>query len=393
MLLERKLFKPIWSYLETKEAIIITGMRRTGKTSLLRFIYERIPSTNKIFLDLENPLNQKYFEETNYEKIKSTLEFLGLDFTQKIYLFLDEIQLVRNLPRVVKYLIDHYKIKCFLTGSASFYLRNLFTESLVGRKYIFELFPLDFEEFLLFKGSKIKLPDRKSKITKPIFDTISNLYDEYIYYGGFPEVVLKTNFEEKKKSLEDIFTSYFQLEVLRLGDFRKNEVIRDLILLLLERVGAKLDINKISSELGISRITVKQYISFLEGTYFIKLVRPFSRNRDAEIRKMPKVYLCDSGLVNHFSKISEGNLFENNIFQNLRMRGEINYYQKKSGVEIDFILNKEIGIEVKINPTENDLRKLEKISKEIKLKKFKIFTKDYPSDLSKMKNVEFGFFI
>jgi len=393
MLLERKIFKPIWSYLETKEAIIITGMRRTGKTSLLRFIYERIPSTNKIFLDLENPLNQKYFEEINYEKIKSTLEFLGLNFTQKVYLFLDEIQLVRNLPRVVKYLIDHYKIKCFLTGSASFYLRNLFTESLVGRKYIFELFPLDFEEFLLFKGSKIKLPDRKSKITRPIFDTISNLYDEYIYYGGFPEVVLKTNFEEKKKSLEDIFTSYFQLEVLRLGDFRKNEVIRDLILLLLERVGAKLDINKISSELGISRITVKQYISFLEGTYFIKLVRPFSRNRDTEIRKMPKVYLCDSGLVNHFSKISEGNLFENNIFQNLRMRGEINYYQKKSGVEIDFILNKEIGIEVKINPTENDLRKLEKISKKIKLKKFKIFTKDYPSDLSKMKNVEFGFFI
>jgi len=393
MLLERKIFKPIWSYLETKEAIIITGMRRTGKTSLLRFIYERTPSTNKIFLDLENPLNQKYFEEINYEKIKSTLEFLGLNFTQKVYLFLDEIQLVRNLPRVVKYLIDHYKIKCFLTGSASFYLRNLFTESLVGRKYIFELFPLDFEEFLLFKGSKIKLPDRKSKITRPIFDTISNLYDEYIYYGGFPEVVLKTNFEEKKKSLEDIFTSYFQLEVLRLGDFRKNEVIRDLILLLLERVGAKLDINKISSELGISRITVKQYISFLEGTYFIKLVRPFSRNRDTEIRKMPKVYLCDSGLVNHFSKISEGNLFENNIFQNLRMRGEINYYQKKSGVEIDFILNKEIGIEVKINPTENDLRKLEKISKKIKLKKFKIFTKDYPSDLSKMKNVEFGFFI
>jgi hypothetical protein len=393
MLLERKLFKPIRSYLETKEAIIITGMRRTGKTSLLRFIYERIPSTNKIFLDLENPLNQKYFEETNYDKIKSTLEFLGLDFRQKVYLFLDEIQLVRNLPRVVKYLIDQYKIKCFLTGSASFYLRNLFTESLVGRKYIFELFPLDFEEFLLFKNSKIKLPERKSKIARPIFDTISNLYDEYIYYGGFPEVVLKTNFAEKKKSLEDIFTSYFQLEILRLGDFRKNEVIRDLILLLLERIGAKLDINKISSELGISRITVKQYISFLEGTYFIKLVRPFSRNRDTEIRKIAKVYFCDSGLVNHFSKINEGSLFENNIFQNLRMRGEINYYQKKSGVEIDFILNKETGIEVKINPTENDVRRLEKISKEIRLKKFKIFTKNYPSNLDKMKNVEFGFFI
>ena len=393
MFIERKIFRQIESYINSKEAIIITGMRRTGKTSLIRFIYEKIPSSNKIFLDLENPLNQKYFEETNFEKIKSTLEFLGLDFTKKAYIFLDEIQLVRNLPQVVKYLIDHYKIKGFLTGSASFYLKNLFTESLVGRKYIYELFPLDFEEFLLFKGSKLKLPDRASAITKPVFDTISPLHDEYIRLGGFPEVVLKTSFEEKKKSLEDIFTSYFQLGVLRVGDFRKNEIIRDLILLLMERVGSKLDINRISSELGISRITLKEYISFLEGTYFIRLVKPFSRNVDTEIRKMPKIYMCDSGLANHFSKINEGSLFENNVFQNLEIRGEVNYYQRKSGAEIDFILNKEIGIEVKINPTKNDLRKLEKISKEIRLKKFKVISKNYPSDLAGKKNIEFGFFI
>jgi len=134
MLIERSLFKEIKPYFDSSQAIIITGMRRTGKTSLLQFIYQRIDSSNKLFLDLENPLNQKYFEESDYEKIKSELEILGLNFTKKPYLFLDEIQLVKNLPSVVKYLIDHYKVKCFLTGSASFYLKNLFSESLAGRR-------------------------------------------------------------------------------------------------------------------------------------------------------------------------------------------------------------------------------------------------------------------
>jgi len=393
MLIERKIYKEIKKYIDSKEAIIVTGMRRTGKTSLLELIYENIASNNKVFLDLENPLNQKYFEEINYEKVKTSLEFLGLDFNKKAYLFLDEIQFVKKLPQAIKYLIDHYGIKCFLTGSASFYLKNLFTESLAGRKYLFELYPLDFEEFLIFKNAKIKLPKNAEGITEAIFYAIDPLYDEYVRFGGFPGVVLKANNEEKKKSIEDIFTSYFQLEVLQLGDFKKNGIIRDLMLLLMERTGSKLDANKISSELGISRITLNEYISFLEGTYFIKLVRPFSKSADTEIKKMPKVYICDSGLVNQFSRISEGSLFENNVLQNLKLRGAVNYYQRKSGLEIDFVLNKEMGIEVKINPTEKDYGQLEKLSREIGLKSFKIVSKKYPRGLIDKKNIDFGFFV
>lgn len=389
MLKERLLFNQIKKYIDSPEAIVVTGMRRVGKTSLIRFIYNKIDSDNKIFLDLENPLNQKYFEEENYEKIKSTLEFLGIDFTKKSYLFLDEIQLLRNLPTVVKYLIDHYKVKCFLTGSASYYLKNLFTESLVGRKYLFELFPLNFKEFLWFKESNIKLPDNHKTISKPIFDTISNLYEEYLLFGGFPEVVLKKNVSEKKKSLEDIFTSYFQLEILKLGDFRRNKIIRDLILLLMQRVGTKLDIKKLSKELSVSRPTLYRYLSFLEGTYLIKTIKPFSKGRDIEVRKIPKVYLCDCGLANNFAKLDEGTLFENSIFQNLRIKGEINYYQRKSGVEIDFIFNRDTAIEVKINPSKQDLKKLLKITSELGIKKLFIVSKKH----SDLENIQYGFFI
>lgn len=110
----------------------------------------------------------------------------------------------------------------------------------------------------------------------------------------------------------------FQLEIIQLGDFRRNEVIRDLMLLLMQRIGTRLDIQKIAKELGVSRPALAEYISFLEGTYFIKTINPFSQEKDTEIRKMPKVYLCDTGIANHFAKLDIGRLFENSIFQNLR---------------------------------------------------------------------------
>jgi len=389
MIKPRLIFNEIKQYIDSPEAIIITGMRRTGKTTLLNLIFEKIPSKNKLFLDLENPLNRKYFEEENYEKIKVSFEMLGVDFSHKPFIFLDEIQFVKDLPSVVKYFIDHYGVKFFLTGSASFYLKNLFTESLAGRKYIFQLFPLTFSEFLLFKESSLKIPSDISGITKANHESISPLYDEYILYGGFPGVVLKTNVEEKKRALEEIFTSFFQQEVLQLGDFRKNEVIRDLILLLIQRLGSKVDIQKISKELGIGRPTLYDYIAFLEGTFFIKTLRPFTTGKDAEIRKMPKVYICDSGLANFLANLDFGLLFENSIFQNLRQKGELNYYQKKRGPEIDFILNREIAYEVKVTPHLSDIKRLERVSNELNLKGFQVVSKNYVAH----DNVIFGFML
>lgn len=360
-----------------------------GKTTLLRYIFDKIETKNKIFFDLENVLNQKYFEDINYERILDNLRSLGLDVKERGYVFLDEIQFVKNIPSVVKYLMDHYRIKFFMTGSASFYLKNLFSESLSGRKYLFELFPFSFSEFIRFKNLGIVLPKLEQKITPAIFENMNRYYDEYMVYGGFPGVIGKETIQEKKMMLEDIFSSYFQLEINQFSDFHKTNVVRDLMLLLMERAGAKLDIQKLSRELGVSRITIYEYISFLENTYFIKLVRPFSKNRDFEIRSTPKVYLSDSGLLNHFARVSQGALFENNIFSLLRPKGEINYYQRKSGTGIDFVINKEYAYEVKTMPASSDLRKLKTIAQELKLKDYKIISKKY-SDLPK---VAYGFML
>ena len=385
----RTIFKDIEKHFDTSEAVILTGMRRTGKTTLLTLIRDGIKTDNKLFLDLENPLNRKYFEEEDYERIRITLEFLGLNFKTRPYILLDEIQHVRTLPSVVKYFIDHYKAKFFLSGSASYYLKNLFTESLAGRKTIFEIFPLTFREFMDFKQAPFKIPRSERSVTASVHASLDRLYEEYMRYGGFPGIVLKEDAREKEKALEDVFTSFFQLEVLQLGDFRRNDVIRDLMLLLMQSTGSKLDIQRISRDLKVSRPAIYDYLAFLEGTYFIKTIRPFSRGRSTEVRKMPKVYICDTGMSNHFARLDEGHIFENSVFQNLRVHGELHYYQRKSGVEIDFILSQKEAYEVKINPGESDVRRLKELSDEIGLESCRMVSRKF----SEIRDVIYGFML
>jgi predicted AAA+ superfamily ATPase len=130
-------------------------------------------------------------------------------------------------------------------------------------------------------------------------------------------------------------------------------------------------------DLGISRPTLYQYLSFLEGTYFIKTIRPYSKGRSVEIRKTPKVYLCDVGLVNRFARLDTGRLFEQSVFQNLQVKGELHYFQKKSGIEIDFILNKEKAFEVKLSVQGSDVSRLERLSHEIGLREYEVVCKNF----------------
>ena len=367
--------------IETSRIVVLTGMRQVGKTTLMRQIFNKIEASNKIFLDFENPLNQKIFEEENFDNIIPNLESLGFSLGKKSYIFLDEVQIMPRIVRAVKYLYDHYKIKFFLTWSSSFYLKNLFPESLAGRKVNYELFPLNFEEFLVFKEKeKDFLKDFSAKVKKKnkiSFELYKKLFDEYSEFGSFPAIALEKDRSGKRQILEDIFKSYFEKDIKVLADFRELGKFRDLILLLANRVGSKIDISKISSEIGISRETVYSYLNFLESTYFISLIEPFSKSIDGEVRGAKKIYFCDSGLLNYLGRIQEGTIFENTVFQNLRKYGNLNYYEKYKGGEIDFVLNKKFAFEVKSKASVSDLKRLKKFSQNLKLKEYYLIAKDY----------------
>jgi len=143
---KRALFSDLVKYLDNKEALVITGMRQVGKTTLMRQIYDFIEDKPKLWFDFENPLEVKLFEDIDYNTIYKRVEGMAAkNKNQRLTVFIDEIQIFPEITKVIKYLIDHYRVKFIVTGSSNYYLKNLFPESLSGRKFLFQLDPLKFQ--------------------------------------------------------------------------------------------------------------------------------------------------------------------------------------------------------------------------------------------------------
>ena len=368
MFIERKIYNTLKSHLTVKQITVITGMRRTGKTTLVRRLLDDCNSPNKLYLDLERMDIRLLFQESNYENIIYSLTQRGLKFNEKVYLAIDEIQLLPGIISVIKYLYDHYSIKFIVTGSSSYYLKNQFTESLSGRKRIFELFPLDFNEFLVFKG----IPFRPEKIGTPFslpeYERLKGLYEEYIRYGGFPEIVLSSSSTEKLDLLNDLINSYINIDIKTLSDFRNLASVYSLTKMLATRCSTRLDISKISALTGISRPTVTNYIELFENTYLIYLVPVYTKNIDRELVKAKKIYFCDTGLLSTLASPGSGIIFENAIYLQLRQLGNVNYYALKTGREIDFILNQSIAFEAKETPMIQDFISLSRLCSTIDIR-------------------------
>ncbi|MBI5620566.1 ATP-binding protein [Candidatus Gottesmanbacteria bacterium] len=377
----RQLYPYLEAELETKEMTILTGMRRVGKTTALRHLYGFVKSDNKTLLDLENPLHRKLFEEEQYDNVWYNLSQFGITNVRKAYIFVDEVQYLPEVSKVVKYLYDHWDVKFILTGSSSFYLRNLFPESLSGRKILFEMFPLNFSEFLVFREtSRVAQKSwsaralQKNRIS---YERLIALYDEYMEFGGFPSVVLEENYERKRVLLSEIFTSYFEKDAKNLADFRDMSKLRDLILLLIPRVGNRIEILKLAATLSVSRETVYAYLSFLEQTYFISLLPKFSGSIDRQAAGSKKVFLCDSGLLNILGRASQGQMFEQSVFQNIRGAHTLHYYSKDGASEIDFIVDQSCAMEAKLSMSGHDVTTLSRRSAPLKLTEQYVVTHEY----------------
>lgn len=381
MLYPRQVFQKLESELGAKEITVITGMRRVGKTIALMHLFDLVKSKNKAILDLENPLHRKVFEEENYDNIWNNLREFGVIKDTKAYIFLDEVQNLPEVSRAVKYLYDHFDVKFVLTGSSSFYLRNLFPESLAGRKIIFEMFPLNFSEFLVFKQIKREGVDsfalKAQNKNKIAYARLISYYNEFIEYGGFPSVVLENDSKRKKTLLSEIFTSYFEKDAKNLADFKDMSKLRDLILLLVPRVGSKIEIGKLANDLSVSRETVYGYLSFLEQTYFIFFLSRYSASIDRQAAGSKKLFFCDSGMANALGRISQGQLLEQSVFQNLRYNHKLNFYSKQGASEIDFIVDDKIALEVKMSMSQQDLYNLERRSKALHIDEAYIVTLQY----------------
>lgn len=373
MIFIREICEELKKHSNHKQITVITGMRRTGKTTLIKWLLEQTPSKNKLYIDLERIDNRELFDVKNYDAITASLTRRGLSFTEKVYLALDEIQLTPNIASAIKYLYDTYDIKFFITGSSSYYLKNLFSESLAGRKKIFELYPLSFGEFLQFKHISFQpLSFLDVSFLSDEYDRLAEYYEEYIQFGGFPEVVLASSSDDKRDLIADVVSSYVNIDIKTLADFRSQHDIYSLMKMLASRVGSRLDYSKLSRLSGIPRVALQNYIDLFEKTYLIARISVVSKNSDREIVKAKKLYFSDTGILNHLADVSSGAQFENTVFNQLRAKGEVAYYALKTGDEIDFILDRSTALEVKESPIDQDKRTLERLAKNIAIPQCKL---------------------
>jgi hypothetical protein len=194
-------------------------------------------------------------------------------------------------------------------------------------------------------------------------------YDEYIRFGGFPEVVLSQKHTAKTSLLHDILNAYIELDVKLLSDYSLNDELYKVIRLMATRTSSKMDVTKLSSIAGINRAKLTNYLHLFEQTYFLVRLTPFTRNIDREISQQPKYYFSDSGILQLLLPGNTGSHFENAVVNQFwRLGGKVNYYQKKTGQEIDLIWKEHTAVEVKATPTKTDWVTLESRAQSISIK-------------------------
>ncbi len=379
---KRLLYYELVKYLNHKNALLITGMRQVGKTTLMRQIFEEIKEP-KLWFDFDNPLDQKVFEDEDIKVIYKRLVNMGGE-TGKLSVFIDEIQNFPEITKVIKYLIDHHSVKFYLTGSSSFYLKNLFPESLSGRKFLYELPPLSFQEYLYFKdvvALKEVQDSNLQTVTKKntIFTHKARIaeYEDFLVYGGFPEVVTTEDKNTKIMVLKNIFASFFEKDIKILSDYSDIRELRDMILLLVPRVGSMLDVTRLSSELGIDRVKIYRFLEFLQGTFFIKLLPKFSKSIDRAVAGGKKVYFTDTGLLNVIGKVSEAQVFENAVINQLSGYSKVSFLNIRNTAEIDAILDKNTAFEIKLTGTLQDLSKLSALTSELGISQTFVISKKF----------------
>lgn len=321
-------------YLDNRNIVFLTGLRRAGKTTLLKLFIlklireKRIAPEKVFYISMDDYLISG---KTILDIIEEYRKILKLPFREKVYLFLDEVAYIKDFELQLKNLHDFHNAKIFASSSNASVLRSK-KPFLTGRNIIIEVLPLDFDEFLKFK---------KINISKQDSHLFEGYFEEYLKTGGMPEYVLTGNMECLKELVSDIIYK----DIVTTYRIKNPDTLKDFFLLLMERAGKQLSINKIARLLSISPDSARRYLQMFEETYLVYLVPRFGKTNE-RILAPKKVYASDLGIRNLFTGFRDkGALFENYIYLKIKSRKPSYIY--KEGIEIDFLTEDNTLIEVK----------------------------------------------
>jgi uncharacterized protein len=318
-------------FLTAKKISVIAGVRRCGKSTLLRQISKNLPSFCYINFEDERMLDFSYRDfNVLYEA------FLEMYGNKNVYLF-DEIQNIAGWEKFARRLFESGK-KIFVTGSNAKLLSSELATVLSGRHIKFELYPFSFSEFLKFhKVSVKKNPTTEEK------SLIKRKLNQYMEYGGFPEIIESEDKEELKQLYQDVLIK----DLLVRFKIRETKGFRDIALFSLSNISTPVSYNNIRNLLGIKSVTsVKNYIDFFEEAYLFYSLFKFDYSVKKQIINDRKIYCVDTGIVNAVAfRFSEniGRNMENMVFVELKRRGADMFYHREKK-ECDFILRQGIKV-------------------------------------------------
>ena len=324
---KRTALDSIANYLELPHILIISGLRRSGKSTLLKEINKYFFSNETVYyfnFEDERLIN---FTVSDFNLLYET--FIELTGKSRIFLF-DEIQNVENWELFVRRMYDR-GFKFIITGSNSSMLSKELGTRLTGRYIGIELFPFSFKEFLQLKNISVPefllTEDRAS---------IKGYFNEYLQCGGIPEYLIYKN----DLILKTLYENILYKDVFARYRLSAEKVLKELSFYLFSNYGGEISYNKLRTMLNVSINTVKSYIGYLENSYLVFTVPRYDYSVNKQIYSHKKVYVIDTSLINLISfKFSRdyGRLLENMVFIELK-RNNWDIYYHKDRYECDFLV-------------------------------------------------------
>lgn len=342
-------------YLNTDEIVTLTGVRRSGKSTLLlqviaQLIKNNVPRTNTLYVNFEEP---KFYKFLNIDLLDKTWQAYR-DYLKpegKVYLVLDEIQNIPGWESWVRAKYDRGEnVKIFVTGSNAELLSSEFASVLTGRHLQVSVSPLSFMEFLKFKDMEVE--------TDPLWlvknkNTLKNFASEYLQLGGFPKIVLTKDELLRQELLSQYFTDIINRDIVARYKVKDVDKLENLALFYSTNFTRKYSFNKIKRviDFSVSLDSIHRFSHYLKDAFLIDFVPRFSYSLRNQMQTARKVYFVDNGMHNAIAfKFSEdkGKLLENAVFSHLkRQYKEVYYFCEKQ--EVDFVLKQRLEIVELIN--------------------------------------------
>jgi len=382
-------------------AFVITGVRRSGKTYLLYEIAKRleknIPHQNVVYVNFED--DRLYPLKGNELKTLPDVyfEYFFPDENYPLWFLLDEVQNIPNWERSIRTFIDRKIAKVVVTGSSSKLLSGEIATSLRGRTFTKTLFPLGFKEFLRFKEFKIN--NTESLLYSPQKPKVLNLFNEFLGYGGFPQVVLS---KKKEELLREYYRAIFYRDIVERFNIRNLSLFENFLKLLIQQNASLFSLGKAENFLKtlgfkLAKSTLAEYLFYARSAFLLFEVPLFSYSIKDRLQYPRKIYTIDTGLVNSVTfrhSHNYGRMLENVVFlELLRREKEIYYWKTRNGYEVDFVIMENLKVKELVQVAwdvsdekslKREERALLKAMEEFGLDKGLILTKDY----SERKEVE-----